>query len=106
MLKNFVSSDEVERRRQERKANWERTRGPNDPLGLQYKSTKYFFIYYIAYSHNNILNSEPPEEPAEKRSLFEQLQEQKEKSDKEWEEAHSLSSFILIIFRLIKKIGF
>ena len=35
MLKNFVSADEVERRRQERKSNWERTRGPNDPLGLQ-----------------------------------------------------------------------
>lgn len=50
MLKNFVSSDEVERRRQERKANWERTRGPNDPLGLQYKSTKYF-LFIISHIH-------------------------------------------------------
>ena len=40
------------------------------------------------------INIEPPEEPAEKRSLFEQLQEQNDKKDKEWEEEHNLSLFV------------
>ena len=49
-------------------------------------------MYYI--------NIEPPEEPAEKRSLFEQLQEQKDTKDKEWEEEHSLSLFFILLFNL------
>lgn len=41
--------------------------------------------------------SEPPEEKYDPRSLYEKLQEQKNKRDVEYEEAHKLSEFKYII---------
>lgn len=38
-----------------------------------------------------------PEEPYDNRSLFEKLQEQKQKKDLEYEEAHKLSKYIHIL---------
>lgn len=40
---------------------------------------------------NTFIYIERPEEPYDNRSLFERLQEQKQKKDLEYEEAHKLS---------------
>lgn len=47
-----------------------------------------FEIYLIIYVYWFI---EAPEEPYDSRSLYERLQEQKNKRDMEYEEAHKLS---------------
>lgn len=51
---------------------------------------KYFFMKF----------TERPEEPIDHRSLYDRLQEQKQKKDLEYEEAHKLSMYI-IMFRLL-----
>ena len=43
-----------------------------------------------------IISIEAPEEPYDPRSLYERLQEQKNKRDAEYEEAHKLSKLIIL----------
>nr|XP_014344561.1 PREDICTED: protein FAM192A [Latimeria chalumnae] len=59
--KRFVSESEIEERRQRRQEEWEKVRKPEDPV-------------------------ECPEEVYDPRSLYERLQEQKEKKQQEYEE--------------------
>lgn len=64
MSSGFVSETDLAERRRIRKEMWQRTRRDSDP-------------------------EEPPEEEApDHRSLYERLQEQKDKKQEEWEEAH------------------
>jgi hypothetical protein len=66
MSSGFITEAEAAETRQKRQEEWERVRKPEDPLVR-------------------------PEEPYDHRSLYERLQEQKQKKDLEYEEAHKLS---------------
>ncbi|KAH9490106.1 hypothetical protein Btru_035271 [Bulinus truncatus] len=66
-FKAFVSDEEVQEQRQQRQAQWEKVRQPDDPV-------------------------ECPEE--ETRSLYEQLQANKELKDREFEEETKLRSSV------------
>lgn len=67
--KTFVSEAEIEERKKRRQEEWEKVRKPEDPL-------------------------EAPEEEYDPRSLYERLQEQKEKRQAEYEESHRLKNLI------------
>jgi len=66
-LKKFVTENEIEEKRRKRQEEWEKVRQPNQPL-------------------------EAPDEPVETRSLFEQLQAQKDMKQLEFDEAHKLKN--------------
>jgi len=68
-FRSFVSEAELEDRRQKRQEEWEKVRKPEDPV-------------------------EAPEEEYDPRSLFERLQEQKDKKQAEFEETHRLRNMI------------
>ncbi|KAJ3638762.1 hypothetical protein MTP99_002096 [Tenebrio molitor] len=65
----FITEAEAAEARQKRQEEWERVRKPEDPLVR-------------------------PEEPYDHRSLYERLQEQKQKKDLEYEEAQKLKNMI------------
>ncbi|XP_014489366.1 PREDICTED: protein FAM192A isoform X2 [Dinoponera quadriceps] len=69
MSSGFISEAEIAEQRRMRQEEWERVRTPDQPL-------------------------EAPEEPYDPRSLYERLQEQKNKRDMEYEEAHKLKNMI------------
>ncbi|KAL1513711.1 hypothetical protein ABEB36_003084 [Hypothenemus hampei] len=69
MSSGFISEAEAAEARKRRQEEWERVRKPSDPV-------------------------ERPEEPYDNRSLYEKLQEQKQKKDLEYEEAHKLKNMI------------
>ncbi|EFA06689.1 PSME3-interacting protein [Tribolium castaneum] len=69
MSSGFISEAELAEARQKRQEEWERVRKPDDPIVR-------------------------PEEPYDHRSLYERLQEQKQKKDLEYEEAHKLKNMI------------
>jgi len=69
MSSGFITEAEAAEARQKRQEEWDRVRKPEDPL-------------------------ERPEEPYDHRSLYERLQEQKQKKDLEYEEAHKLKNMI------------
>jgi hypothetical protein len=69
MSSGFITEAEAAETRQKRQEEWERVRKPEDPLVR-------------------------PEEPYDHRSLYERLQEQKQKKDLEYEEAHKLKNMI------------
>lgn len=69
MSSGFVSENDLAELRRKRQEEWEKVRTANDPL-------------------------ERPEENYDSRSLFERLQEQKQKKDMEYEEAHKLKNMI------------
>ncbi|XP_044745804.1 PSME3-interacting protein [Coccinella septempunctata] len=69
MSSGFVTESEIEEARRKRQEEWEKVRKPTDPL-------------------------EMPEEPYDSRSLFDRLQEQKQKKELEYEEAHKLKNMI------------
>ncbi|XP_056639342.1 PSME3-interacting protein isoform X1 [Diorhabda sublineata] len=69
MSSGFITESEVLEIRKRRQEEWEKVRQPNDAL-------------------------ERPEEPYDNRSLFDKLQEQKQKKDLEYEEAHKLKNMI------------
>ncbi|GAB6025810.1 hypothetical protein CHUAL_011787 [Chamberlinius hualienensis] len=66
---NFVSETEIEERRKKRQEEWDKVRQPHQP-------------------------EEAPEEDYDGRSLFHRLQEQKDKKQAEFEEAHKLKNMI------------
>lgn len=68
-FRSFVSEAELEERRQKRQEEWEKVRKPEDPV-------------------------DAPEEEYDPRSLFERLQEQKDKKQAEFEETHRLRNMI------------
>ncbi|XP_076337057.1 PSME3-interacting protein [Tachypleus tridentatus] len=68
-FKSFVSEAELEERRRVRQEEWEKVRKPDQPL-------------------------EAPEEEFDHRSLYDRLQEQKEKRQAEYEETHKLKHLI------------
>lgn len=45
--------------------------------------------------HEELFFAEVPEEPYDSRSLFERLEEQKQKKELEYEEAHKLSTLVI-----------
>ncbi|XP_030763421.1 PSME3-interacting protein [Sitophilus oryzae] len=69
MSSGFISEAQLAETRKRRQEEWEKVRKPSDPI-------------------------ERPEEPIDNRSLFERLQEQKQKKDLEYEEAHKLKNMI------------
>ncbi|KAL6261277.1 hypothetical protein P5V15_008799 [Pogonomyrmex californicus] len=69
MSSGFISEAEIAEQRRMRQEEWERVRTADQPL-------------------------EAPEEPYDPRSLYERLQEQKNKRDIEYEEAHKLKNMI------------
>lgn len=69
MSSGFISEAEIAEQRRIRQEEWERVRTADQPL-------------------------EAPEEPYDPRSLYERLQEQKNKRDVEYEEAHKLKNMI------------
>ncbi|XP_076231434.1 PSME3-interacting protein isoform X2 [Calliopsis andreniformis] len=69
MSSGFISEVEIAEQRRIRQQEWERVRTADQPL-------------------------EAPEEPYDPRSLYERLQEQKNKRDAEYEEAHKLKNMI------------
>ncbi|XP_071639424.1 PSME3-interacting protein isoform X2 [Temnothorax longispinosus] len=69
MSSGFISEAEIAEVRQRRQEEWDRVRNADQPI-------------------------EAPEEPYDPRSLYERLQEQKNKRDIEYEEAHKLKNMI------------
>lgn len=69
MSSGFISEAEIAEQRRTRQEEWERVRTADQPL-------------------------EAPDEPYDPRSLYERLQEQKNKRDIEYEEAHKLKNMI------------
>ncbi|XP_028136105.1 PSME3-interacting protein isoform X1 [Diabrotica virgifera virgifera] len=69
MSSGFITESEVIEIRKRRQEEWEKVRKADDP-------------------------KERPEEPYDNRSLYEKLQEQKQKKDLEYEEAHKLKNMI------------
>lgn len=69
MSSGFITESEVQEVRKKRQEEWERVRKAEDPI-------------------------ERPEQPSDNRSLFDKLQEQKQKKDMEYEEAHKLKNMI------------
>ncbi|CAG9862109.1 unnamed protein product [Phyllotreta striolata] len=69
MSSGFITESEVAEIRKRRQEEWEKVRKADDPIIR-------------------------PEEPSDNRSLFERLQEQKQKKDLEYEEAHKLKNMI------------
>ncbi|KAL1138232.1 hypothetical protein AAG570_009921 [Ranatra chinensis] len=69
MSSGFISEAEIAERRRVRQEEWEKVRQPNQPL-------------------------EAPEEEYDHRSLYDRLQEQKQKKEFEYEEAHRLKNMI------------
>ncbi|KAK2576988.1 hypothetical protein KPH14_011950 [Odynerus spinipes] len=69
MSSGFISEAEIAEQRRIRQEEWDRVRTADQPL-------------------------EPPEESYDPRSLYERLQEQKNKRDAEYEEAHKLKNMI------------
>ncbi|XP_015924305.2 PSME3-interacting protein [Parasteatoda tepidariorum] len=69
LKRNFVTEAEVEALKQKRQEEWEKVRKPDDPL-------------------------EAPEEEYDPRSLYERLQEQKDKKEMELEESRRLKNLI------------
>ncbi|XP_066262160.1 PSME3-interacting protein [Euwallacea similis] len=69
MSSGFITESEASEIRKRRQEEWERVRKPSDPL-------------------------ERPEDPYDSRSLYDRLQEQKQKRDLEYEEAHKLKNMI------------
>ena len=63
----FVTETELEEKKGVRQEEWERVRKPEDPM--------------VA-----------PEEPVDSRSLFERLEEQREKKQDEWDEEHKFKN--------------
>ncbi|XP_066998598.2 PSME3-interacting protein isoform X1 [Anabrus simplex] len=69
MSSGFISEAELAEQRRIRQEEWDKVRKPDDP-------------------------EERPEEPYDPRSLFERLEEQKQKRELEYEEAHRLKNMI------------
>ncbi|XP_013410838.1 protein FAM192A [Lingula anatina] len=68
-FKKFVSEDEIEEQKKRRQEEWEKVRTADQPI-------------------------EAPEEDYDHRSLFERLQEQKQKKDDEYNEKYKLSNMV------------
>ncbi|MCI4379179.1 hypothetical protein PGIGA_G00224930 [Pangasianodon gigas] len=69
LSRKFVSESEIEERRKKRQEEWEKVRKPDDP-------------------------EEVPEEEYDPRSLFERLQEQKDKKQEEYEEQFKFKNMV------------
>ncbi|KAF2903113.1 hypothetical protein ILUMI_03074 [Ignelater luminosus] len=69
MSSGFITETEIAEARKKRQEDWERVRKADDPL-------------------------EAPEQPYDPRSLYERLQEQKQRKELEYEEAHKLKNMI------------
>lgn len=88
MSSGFITESEISEIRKRRQEEWDSVRKADDPLG-QY-TWRFLFFYYDCGKF-----LERPEEPYDCRSLFERLQEQKQKKELEYEEAHKLSMYLL-----------
>lgn len=95
--RKFVSEAELDERRKKRQEEWEKVRKPDDPEG---KNTfiQWFKVHqWRVRDHPCILyvyvlcSPEAPEEEYDPRSLFERLQEQKDKKQEEYEEQFKFS---------------
>ncbi|KAF4091605.1 hypothetical protein AMELA_G00038850 [Ameiurus melas] len=69
LSRKFVSESELEEKRKKRQEEWEKVRKPDDP-------------------------EEVPEEEYDPRSLFEKLQEQKDKKQEEYEEQFKFKNMV------------
>ncbi|KAF5304682.1 hypothetical protein FQA39_LY09459 [Lamprigera yunnana] len=69
MSSGFITENEIAEARKKKQEEWERVRKADDPI-------------------------EAPEQPYDPRSLYERLQEQKQRKELEYEEAHKLKNMI------------
>ncbi|KAK5647247.1 hypothetical protein RI129_002139 [Pyrocoelia pectoralis] len=69
MSSGFITENELAEARKKRQEEWEKVRNADDPI-------------------------EAPEQPYDPRSLYERLQEQKQRKELEYEEAHKLKNMI------------
>ncbi|XP_023285974.1 protein FAM192A-like [Seriola lalandi dorsalis] len=76
LSRKFVSESELDERRKKRQEEWEKVRKPDDP-------------------------EEAPEEEYDPRSLFERLQEQKDKKQEEYEEQFKFSGSLSACFSAV-----
>ena len=67
MASGFVTETEIAERKKVRQEEWERVRKPEDPEAA-------------------------PEEPVDNRSLWERLEEQKQKKQMDWDEEHKFKN--------------
>lgn len=109
LSRKFVSEAELDEKRKKRQEEWEKVRKPEDPEGkntLTYTHTSK--MHQTCKIHTSVrtstclsvCSSEAPEEEYDPRSLFERLQEQKDKKQEDYEEqfkfSGSLSLFLLL----------
>ena len=69
MASGFVTETEIAERKKVRQEEWERVRKPEDPEAA-------------------------PEEPVDNRSLWERLEEQKQKKQMDWDEEHKFKNLV------------
>ena len=67
MASGFVTETEIEERKRVRQEEWEKVRKPEDPEAA-------------------------PEDPVDNRSLWERLEEQKQKKQMDWDEEHKFKN--------------
>lgn len=106
LSKKFVSETELDERRKKRQEEWEKVRKPDDPEGKTNTPRLYSTTtipLHIKRTHPHCVcfcfhSSEVPEEEYDPRSLFERLQEQKDKKQEEFEEQFKFSgSFLSLV---------
>jgi len=88
-LRAFVSEKDIEEKRKQRQEEWEKTRKPEDPLGIHlFTSARLLHLIIISCL------TEAPEEEFDSRTLYDRLQEQKMKKQEDYEETHKLKNMI------------
>ncbi|ELK15411.1 NEFA-interacting nuclear protein NIP30 [Pteropus alecto] len=97
--KRFVSEAELDERRKRRQEEWEKVRKPEDPEG----TWAYSLAFSVMISVLTLtLQVECPEEVYDPRSLYERLQEQKDRKQQEYEEQFKFIRILLYCSNLNK----
>lgn len=97
LSRKFVSESELDEKRKKRQEEWEKVRKPDDPEGKcvrtvpNEKSSMNLNLWYALVHVSFVSSSEAPEEKYDPRSLFERLQEQKDKKQEDFEEQFKFS---------------
>lgn len=107
LSRKFVSESEIEERKRRRQEEWEKVRKPDDPQGEFLSSPRVALVARQRVVLHQLFERLPclfflcleaPEEEYDPRSLFERLQEQKEKKQEEYEEQFKFSEKLLLFF--------
>lgn len=96
MSSGFVTEAEIQEKRRLRQEQWEKVRKPEEPSGnllVNYTNN----IGKIPSTNFPYHGLEVPEEPADTRSLYDRLKEQKDRKQEEFEESHKFSNECYLI---------